>query len=94
MSPHIRNERASREILGLVGVDRDLPQGKGVAWCGDRLIATVFTFVDASHALLSLRYQGDIGVCPGCLRALRLVIDSELDGKLHPALLAPKPDPK
>ncbi len=86
MNRHVRDERASREAFGMIGVERELPMGSGVAWCSKKLVGE-WCFVDASHALLSLRYQGDIAACPACLRAIRTVIDAELAGKLHPELL-------
>ena len=83
---HVRDERASREALGMIGVERELPASKGVGWCGERFY-NEWCFLDASHALLSLRYQGDVAACRGCLSALRVVIEAELAGKLHPGLL-------
>ena len=83
---HIRDERATREVLGLIGDDRQLSTDCGVAWCSERF-HNEWCFLDASHALLSLRYQGDIAPCLACLRALRLVIDREFGDKPHPELL-------
>lgn len=76
-APHIRDEVATRERYGLVGDGKELPPQLGVAWCGEDC-SYRFMFIDASHALLSLRYNGDIAACPDCLRALRAVIDGEL----------------
>lgn len=74
---HIRDERRTREELGYVGMG--LPLGVFVAWCGEKDTGNAeFHFLDAAHALTSLKYEGGHGPCPGCLRAIGAVINIEL----------------
>lgn len=73
---HVREERATREKLGLVG--KDLPVNAGVAWCGESCSNEWF-FQDASHVLLYLKYgAGPITPCPACLIEMKVVIDKEI----------------
>lgn len=81
---HIRNERATREHYALLDHDaplRDLVGvSAGVSWCGvdTRETGDTIWFQDIDHALIHLKYQGDISACHACLAALRIIIDREL----------------
>ncbi len=84
---HIRNEIATRLHFKLMGVDRDLsellaekrvPSATGVPWCGPHLVHYEVFFNSIDHAISSLRHNGGIAVCPGCLRAVAAIIDKEL----------------
>lgn len=73
---HIRDERGSREHMGLVG--KELPLAGGLGWCGE-WIEGEWMFVGTDHALLHLAYNGGMTPCQDCLKRLREIIDAELN---------------
>jgi len=76
---HIIDERRTRDAGDYEGkVLDDIPMR--IAWCGKRLDRMQWSFLDASHALMSLKYGGGIGACRSCLRKLLAIIQHELEG--------------
>jgi hypothetical protein len=71
---HIIDEAATRKRNDTVGQPQ---MGQPLYWCGAIGVGE-FCFLDASHAVLRLKYFGDSTPCPGCLGAIRDVIDAEL----------------
>jgi len=73
----IRDERATRTKYKLDGVDKDLPHGVGVSRCGET-ISNQWFFMDADHALHSIRPMGGIAVCHKCLKVIVEICREEL----------------
>lgn len=80
MSRHVAHERWTRELLGSVGTDRPIAATEPrVSWCGTRVSASEWTFVDATHVLMSLQQESSIAPCPDCVLAIASVAVGELD---------------
>jgi hypothetical protein len=76
----IRDERATREKYNLIGNDKALSQSIGVSRCGET-ISNQWFFMDADHALHSMRPMGGVAVCPKCLKVIVEICLEEL-GKI------------
>lgn len=51
--------------------------GERVYWCGAP-VTIAWAFVDATHALLSIRNGGGITPCSACLRTIIATLEGEL----------------
>lgn len=79
MTRHIVHEPWTRELLGIVGSERQIaPIDPRVSWCGTRISATEWAFVDATHALLSIQQGSAISACPSCVAAIAGIAIGEL----------------
>ena len=69
--------RPIRHVLKFDQVD-----GKQVllAWCGRKLAVWDWAFNDANHVLVALEESTSIPPCRKCLRAMKRILDEELDG--------------
>lgn len=84
---HATDERATRDWHAEHGHELEVLDGPyalpriypWITWCGAYVSPNLeFAFLDASHALTSVRYDGSVEPCRACFEAMRLVIDKEL----------------
>lgn len=72
--------------------------GENVSWCGRRLYAFEWHFMDASHAALNGRAEGRLLTCPECAKAIGTALGIDVDSDRQkkscdasPAIQSPTP---
>lgn len=77
---HVRDEVATRELLGRIGDGKELgATNRMKSWCSE-VVLNEWHFQGVDHVVLALKKTCGIAPCRKCLEAIRAVINNEIGG--------------